>query len=128
MLWQIELFLFTGNCANGELAPVFVGSQARSTGGSLSTSTGDLTQALLNQLFENVAKEDLERITAFPLLLHEALWQMYNNGRAPIAPQTYTRLEDILADPVGNSTSSLEHRHVVKETAEFLDWLERVPS
>jgi hypothetical protein len=53
---------------------------------------------------------------------------MYHNGRAPTLPPTYSRVEDMLANPVGNSTSSLAHRHAVKEAAEFLAWLERTPS
>lgn len=88
--------------------------------------TGPLTPEQMRALFAHVPIEAFEKLSVFPLQLWEALWQLYMNGRAPVLLPAPMRTADVIAEPVGQATSSWEHRHAVRDISDFLEWLDGV--
>jgi hypothetical protein len=85
---------------------------------------GHITRNEMLAMFANVPMADLERLTVFPLQLWRALWQCYHNGYRPEFTAIPISLAEITGDPVGEHEVSWEHRHAVKDTTDFLAWLE----
>jgi hypothetical protein len=74
-------------------------------------------------MFAGVFLRQFWELAVFPLQLHEALWQLYANGRKPELQPCYTTIQDILANLPAKGTISMEHMHTARETRGFLDRL-----
>jgi hypothetical protein len=90
---------------------------------NVSAHSGRITTQQMYQLFGSVPVVDFERLVVFPLRLHSALWQLFENGLRPELPPTPVHMDELAASPIGRSTSSLEHRHAYKDAQGFLEWL-----
>ena len=79
---------------------------------SLQTNTQQL-----HALIERTKMGELKRMCLFLISLHDALWQLYQNGKEPIvAPPEYTVEELLSPDHLGNSAPEI----VVREVRNFL--------
>ncbi len=71
----------------------------------------------LHALIERTKMGELKRMCLFLISLHDALWQLYQNGKEPIvAPPEYTVEELLSPDHLGNSAPEI----VVREVRNFL--------
>jgi hypothetical protein len=85
---------------------------------------GHISPEEMEAMFAAVPRTGLERLTVFPLRLHEALWQAYHNGRELLLGEAPIAIQDLVANPVGRRETSWEHRHAVRDATDFLAWLE----
>lgn len=85
---------------------------------------GRITQDELHAMFAAVPVADFERLTVFPLRLHETLWQTHINGRALVLIDTPSAIAELMANPLGRRAIGMEHQHAVRDTTDFLNWLE----
>lgn len=81
---------------------------------------GILSREERDALFAELPLQDYERLAVFPSLLHEALWQLYNNGREPAIASPPTAIADVLAAKPGPHTSTWQHIHAAADTEAFL--------
>lgn len=84
---------------------------------------GNITEAEMYEMFQNVPRADYERLSVFPLDLWNALFQLYYNGEAPVLGNMTTDLATLIANPSGASEITFEHRYAIKDTAQFLEHL-----
>jgi hypothetical protein len=82
---------------------------------------GNITDAEMYEMFQNVPRADYERLAVFPLDLWNALFQLYYNGVAPVLGNMTTDLATLVANPAGAREITFEHRYAIKDTAQFLD-------
>jgi hypothetical protein len=75
-------------------------------GGSLTTPSSTTTQP------------------SFPLRLHETLWQTYTNGHDLVLIDTPSSIAELMANPLGRRAIGMEHQHAVRDTTDYLTWLE----
>jgi hypothetical protein len=87
--------------------------------------SGQISLPEMHQWMSDVEVQELERITVFPLQFHQALRDLYQNGSKPNLLVARKDVAEMIQKPVGKAVSTLEHEYVVKETAEFLEWLEK---
>jgi hypothetical protein len=86
--------------------------------------TGPIKIQEVYELFSKISRDDFQRLIVFPLQLHSALWGLYENGIRPEINEEPMRVEELISNPFGRQTTSSEHRHAVKDTQEFLIWLQ----
>jgi hypothetical protein len=84
---------------------------------------GRITQEELHDMFAAVPVADFERLTVFPLQLHDALWETYVNGCQLVLREAPTAIADLIANPLGRRTVGMEHRYAVRDTTDFLESL-----
>lgn len=81
---------------------------------------GTLTRAEIDQLFANTNNTELQKMLIFLSKLHEALWQMYFNGRKPtLQPARYSVLR-ILDKPSPNPKQGKVQERLIYEIQDFL--------
>ena len=82
---------------------------------------GKLTQSEIEKLFANTNITELQKMLVFLSKLHEALWQLYFNGRKPsLQPARYS-LKQILDKPSQNPKQGKLQERVVHEIQKFLE-------
>ena len=84
---------------------------------------GHITQEELHAMFAAVPVADFERLTVFPLLLHDALWETYTNGFNLVLIDTPTAIAELMAMPLGRGAVGKEHQYAVWDTTNFLESL-----
>jgi len=84
---------------------------------------GRITQEELHAIFAAVPVADFERLTVFPLLLYDALWETYANGLNLALSDMPTAIAELIANPLGQRAVGKEHQHAVQDTTEFLESL-----
>lgn len=85
--------------------------------------SGMITPEERSAFFAGLFLRQFWDLAVFPLRLHEALWQLYRNGRQPDLPETPTIIGRVLEDLPAAHTSAMEHRDTARDTAKFLEWL-----
>lgn len=85
---------------------------------------GNITSQEMYELFQNVPPADYERLSVFSLSLHNALFELYYNGREPLMENITSDLATLVANPAGIREITFEHRYAIKDTAQFLNHLE----
>jgi hypothetical protein len=81
---------------------------------------GRITRERRDELFEGLMLREWEHLIVFPLRLHAALFGLYDNGTQPTLYDVPTIIGQVLADPVPERTTTMEHRHAATDTTEFL--------
>lgn len=84
---------------------------------------GNITDAEMYEMFQNVPRTDYERLSVFPLSLWNALFQLYYNGEAPVLDSMTTDLATLVANPPGAQEITSEHRYAIRDAAQFLEHL-----
>lgn len=94
---------------------------------SVFAHAGRITPQERDALFTKVFIRELEKMVVFPLRLHRALFGLYMNGAAALMESPPTNLIDVLNAVPGNSTSTWEHLHVVRDVAAMVVWIKTAP-
>lgn len=88
---------------------------------------GNITSAEMFELFQNVPRTDYEKLSTFPLDLHDTLFQLYYNGERTVGRLIESDLATLVANPPGDREITTGPRYAVKETVQFLEHLAGVP-
>lgn len=73
------------------------------------------------ELFGRTSYEELEKLLAFLDALHEALWQLYNNGRKPVIRYRRRSIVEMLSiEAVGRRGTTAGER-IARDTKQFLE-------
>ena len=71
-------------------------------------------------LFSGTGIQELQLLVTFILALHEALWQLYHNGRAPVLQQQRYSVVEMLDHPTQNGPDPTVQERITHEAARFL--------
>jgi hypothetical protein len=82
--------------------------------------SGRLSLAERDALFTGLTVRELEKLVVFPLRLHRALQQLFDNGMEPVLQDAPTNVVEIHGTPLGTGVNTWEHRHVVDAVAKLL--------
>jgi hypothetical protein len=82
--------------------------------------SGRLTPAQIDELFAGLPVRDYEKLTVFPLRLHDALWHAYQNGHPLSLRAAPTNVVEIARTGKPSGLSTWEHVHAVANVSDFL--------
>jgi hypothetical protein len=82
-----------------------------------------MTGTELNVLLRDTSYGELEKLISFLDALHEALWQLYMNGRKPVIRQRRRSARAMLANHEDARHGSTAGERAAKDTRDFLDVL-----
>jgi hypothetical protein len=78
------------------------------------------TLSIINDLFSKTNVQEWQVMAPFLQSLHEALWQLYVNGKKPVLRNRRHSVDDMLNDPLPAGRQLSIQERITREAADFL--------